>query len=338
MALTTARSSEGAVQGAVAQALRGRRLDAKGLLFEVALILCLLLSLLILGVLIVSVLVDGLGVYNSSLGDVGERVSGRGWSFLDNGLSARAGRAGISQAIVGSFWIAVCVVVVAFPLGIGAALYLEEYAPRNRITSFIELNIRNLAGVPSVVYGLLGLAIFVETLDGFGSHEGVARRTLIAAGITLAVLALPIVIITTSEAVRSVPESLREGAYGAGATRWEVIRTVVLPYAAPGIFTGSLLSISRAVGEAAPLIVLGTVTGFAGTPAGLDFESFSDTSALGKRFVALPTMISEWVKEPSDDFNVHLAAATIIAMLVFVLLINTLAIVLRNRFERKRSG
>lgn len=339
MALTTVRSSsEAAVQGSVAQALRGRRIDVKGVVFEVALIVCLLMSLLVLGVLIVTVLADGLGVYNDSLVGASDRVAGRGWSFLDSGLSSRPGSAGISQAIIGSFWIAVCVVVFAFPLGIGAALYLEEYAPRNRLTAFIELNIRNLAGVPSVVYGLLGLAIFVQAMGGFGSHEGVARRTLIAAGLTLATLALPIVIITTSEAIRAVPESLREGAYGAGATRWEVIRTVVMPYAAPGILTGSLLSISRAVGEAAPLIVLGTVTGFSGAGAGLNPENFSDASALGRRFVALPTMISEWVKEPSEDYNVHLAAATIIAMLVFVLLINSLAIVLRNRFERKRLG
>lgn len=351
MALTTVRSSEAAVQGAVAQALRGRRLDVKGFLFEVSLVVCLLLSLIVLSVLIVTVLFDGIGVYNDglagtyslgpvdfTLSEAGERVADRGWGFLDDGISSRAGSAGISQAIIGSFWIAVSVVVFAFPLGIGAALYLEEYAPRNRLTSFIELNIRNLAGVPSVVYGLLGLAIFVQALSGFGAHEGVARRTLIAAGLTLAVLALPIVIITTSEAIRAVPQSLREGAYGAGATRWEVIRTVVLPYAAPGILTGSLLSISRAVGEAAPLIVLGTVTGFSGSGVGLNLENISDTSALGKRFVALPTVISEWVKEPSKEFNIHLAAATILAMLVFVLLINSLAIVLRNRFERKRLG
>jgi len=172
MALTTiGTSSEAAVQGSVAQALRGHRVDVRGRLFEVALLACLLLSLVILGVLIVTILTDGSPVY-----------ADRAWPFLDGILSGSAQRAGISQGIVGSFWIAVCVVVIAFPLGIGAAIYLEEYAPRNRLTSFIELNIRNLAGVPSVVYGLLGLAIFVDAFSGFAGASGVDRRTLAAAG------------------------------------------------------------------------------------------------------------------------------------------------------------
>src|SRR5918995_697554 len=249
-----------------------------------------------------------------------------------------AERAGISQGIVGSFWIAVCVVVIAFPLGIGAAIYLEEYAPRNRLTSFIELNIRNLAGVPSVVYGLLGLAIFVNYFSGFAGAEGVDRRTLAAAGITLAVLVMPIVIITTAEAIRAVPQALREGAYGVGATRWEVIRSQVLPYAAPGILTGALLSIARAVGEAAPLIVVGAVTGFFSQGGGLNVGNVVDPSHLRERFVALPSTVTTFAKLPEDEFKVANASATIIAMLVFVLLINSIAIVLRNRFEKKRSA
>jgi phosphate transport system permease protein len=328
MSLTTISSSTGgAVQGSVERALRGSRADVKGRVFELALISCLLLSMLILGVLIAAVLTDGLPVYGE-----------RGWEFLDGGLSSSASRAGISQGIVGSFWIAVSVVVLAVPVGIGAAIYLEEYAPKNRLTSFIEINIRNLAGVPSVVYGLLGLAIFVEALGGFTSHEDANRRTLAAAGVTLAVLVLPIIVITTAEALRSVPQGLREGAYGVGATRWEVIRTQLLPYAAPGILTGALLSIARAIGEAAPLIVIGAVTGFFSQGAGLNAGNVTDPGHLGERFVALPTIVTSWAKLPEEEFKVSNSAATIIAMLVFVLLINSIAIVLRNRFEQKRSS
>jgi phosphate transport system permease protein len=272
------------------------------------------------------VLIDGLPVYQD-----------RGLDFLDGSLSGSAERAGISQGIVGSLWIAICVVVISFPLGIGAAIYLEEYAPRNRLTSFIELNIRNLAGVPSVVYGLLGLAIFVEAFGGFSGNGGVDRRTLAAAGVTLAVLVLPIVIITAAEAIRAVPLALREGAYGVGATRWEVIRSEVLPYAAPGILTGALLSIARAVGEAAPLIVVGAVTGFFSQGGGLNAANLLDPGHLTERFVALPSIVTTFAKQPEEAFRVANASATIMAMLVFVLLVNSIAIILRNRFERKRS-
>ncbi|HEX6236856.1 MAG TPA: phosphate ABC transporter permease PstA [Acidimicrobiales bacterium] len=326
--LTTIRTSTGgAVEGSVARALRGARVDVRGWAFEAVLVACLLVSLLILGVLVGSVLNDGLPVYGE-----------RGFEFLDDGLSASAARAGISQGILGSFWIAVSVVVLAVPLGVGAAIYLEEYAPRNRLTAFIELNIRNLAGVPSVVYGLLGLAIFVEAIGGFVDGAGVDRRTLAAAGVTLAVLVMPIVVITTAEALRAVPLSLREAAYGVGATRWEVVRSHVLPYAAPGIMTGALLSVARAVGEAAPLIVVGAVTGFFTRGAGLSPGNVADPGHLGERFVALPTVVTTWAKQPEPGFKVSNSAAAIIAMLVFILLINSIAIVLRNRFERKRAS
>jgi phosphate transport system permease protein len=326
MALTTIGSSREAVRGSVAGSLSGRRVDVGGRAFEIVLLSCLFVCLLLLGALILTIVGDGSGVY-----------ADRGWSFLDNGLSSREARAGISQGIVGSFWIAVSVVVLAFPIGIGAAIYLEEYAPKNRLTSFIELNIRNLAGVPSVVYGLLGLAIFVNTMSGFSGNTGVERRTLAAAGVTLAVLALPIVIITAAEAVRAVPGPLKEGAYGAGATKWETIRTVVLPYAAPGIFTGTLLAIARAIGEAAPLIVVGAFT-LSSAGVGLDPANVVDPAHLTERFTALPSIISDWAKRPQDEFNTELAAAAIMAMLVFVLLINSLAIILRNRFEKRRSA
>jgi phosphate transport system permease protein len=329
MAFTTIGSSgEAAVHGSVAEALRGRRRsDTRGRIFEAGLLASLLVCLLLLGILIMTVLLDGLPVYTD-----------RGWEFLDGGISSIADRAGISQGIVGSFWIAVSVIVLAVPFGIGAAIYLEEYARRNKLTSFIELNIRNLAGVPSVVYGLLGLALFVEAFSGFSGNSGVDRRTLAAAGVTLAVLVLPIVIITTQEAIRAVPQALREGAYGVGATRWEVIRSQVLPYAAPGIFTGTLLSIARAIGEAAPLIVVGAVTGFFSGAEGLNVQNVTDPSHLQERFVALPSIVTTWAKQPDDGFKIDNASATILAMLVFVLLINSIAIILRNRYEKKRSA
>jgi phosphate transport system permease protein len=327
MAFTTIQASgEAAVEASVAAAITGRRGDIRGRVFELSLLVALLGSLVILAVLLARIVIDGLPVYTD-----------RGWEFLDGSLSGSAERAGISQGIIGSFWIAVCVVVISFPLGVGAAIYLEEYAPRNRLTSFIELNIRNLAGVPSVVYGLLGLAIFVDAFSGFAGASGVDRRTLAAAGVTLAVLVLPIVIITSAEAIRAVPQSLREGAYGVGATRWEVIRSEVLPYAAPGILTGALLSIARAVGEAAPLIVVGAVTGFFSQGGGLNVGNVVDPGHLTDRFVALPSIVTTFAKQPEDAFKVANASATIMAMLVFVLLVNSLAIVLRNRFEKKRS-
>ena len=327
MALTTVDSAgSAAVRAQVARAIEGRRTDVRGRAFELVLVLSLLVSLAVLALLLVDVWRDGASVYPQ-----------RGQQFLDNGLSSDAYKAGIAQGLIGSFWIAVTVVVVAVPLGIGAAIYLEEYAPRNRLTSFIEVNVRNLAGVPSVVYGLLGLAVFVEVFNGFSSGQGVGNRTLIAGGLTLAVLVLPIMIITTAEAIRAVPTALREGAYGVGATRWEVIRSQVLPYALPGILTGALLSIARAVGEAAPLILVGALTGLAGQSPGLSVGSLLDPSSLTERFTAMPNIITSWAKLPKPAFNTTNTAAAIIAMLVFVLLVNSIAIVLRNRFEKKRS-
>jgi phosphate transport system permease protein len=327
VALTTIAGTQGAVQGSVAQALSGQRSDVRGRLFEWLLGASLIVSLLVLVVMLYDVVRDGVPVYTD-----------RGWDFLNGGLSQSAARAGIAQGIIGSFWIATTVCAVAIPLGIGAAIYLEEYAPRNRLTTFIEINVRNLAGVPSVVYGLLGLAIFVEALGGFSGQDDASRATLIAAGLTLSVLVLPISIITTTEAIRAVPNTLREGAYGVGATRWEVIRSQVLPYAAPGILTGGLLAIARAVGEAAPLILVGALTGLAGRSPGLSFSSLLDPSSLTERFTAMPTIITAWSRLPDPKFRVGNTAAAILAMLAFVLIVNTIAILLRNRFEKKRAA
>ncbi|MEX2292359.1 MAG: ABC transporter permease subunit, partial [Acidimicrobiales bacterium] len=187
-------------------------------------------------------------------------------------------------------------------------------------------NIRNLAGVPSIVYGILGLTIFVQQLSGL-----TGGRSLMAAGITLAILVLPIVIITAAEAIRAVPSTLREAAYGVGATRWEVTRGQVLPYAMPGIITGTVLALARAIGEAAPLLLCGAVTGLLPGKQGL-----LDISQLTDRFTALPIVIADWSRTPRDGFDA-IAAAAIVVMLAIVLAMNTVAILLRTRFEKRRT-
>jgi phosphate transport system permease protein len=300
---------------AVERALRGRRSDWRGIVFQGALLATLVTALVILTVLIGDVIRAGLPVFRE-----------RGTGFITGDLSSFAFRAGVWQGIVGSLSMMIFVVLLAFPLGIGAAVYIEEYARDTRLTRFINANIRNLAGVPSIVYGLLGLAIFVEALGSI-TGPGVDGRSLISAGLTLAVMVLPIVIITSAEALRAVPRSIREAGYGVGATRWEVIRSHVLPYAAPGILTGTVLSLARAMGETAPLILVGATTGFLGTNAAF-FESFQD------RFTALPIIIFRWASLPDQRFRA-LTAAAIMVLLTVLLLMNSVAIVMRNRYDRK---
>lgn len=310
-------------RAAIAASIEQRRIDTRGLLFRTILQASLVVTLLLLLVLLITVFTNSTDQIFSRLGD-----------FLTGTLRSRSAddKLGVHQGIYGSLWIAIIVAVTAFPLGIGAAIYLEEYAPKNRLTSFIEINIRNLAGVPSVVYGLLGLALLVNG-QGFGLDRLTGGRSTLSAGITLAVLVLPIVVITSSEAFRAVPNSLREGAYGVGATQWEMIRTQVLPYAAPGILTGTLLSMSRAIGEAAPLILVGAVSGRLGDDPGL-----FDVSALTDHFTALPIVITSWTQQSGRDAGFAAAAAgAIVVLLVFVLIMNSAAIGLRNRFEKKRG-
>ncbi|MDQ3954306.1 MAG: phosphate ABC transporter permease PstA [Actinomycetota bacterium] len=294
----------------VRQRLTGRKLDPKSVLFEGLLLLMLLLSLAILITLLVDLVGGGIAVLRERAGD-----------FLGSGLSSLPERAGVSQGIIGSFLMMAFVVLIAFPLGIGAAIYLEEYGPNTRVTRFITVNIRNLAGVPSVVYGLLGLAIFVELLAGFSGG-----RSIISGGLTLAILVLPIVIITASEALRAVPASIREAGFGVGATRWEVVRSHVLPSAAPGILTGCVLSISRALGETAPLLLVGATTGFLAS-GGLYEQLYSP-------FTSLPTVIFAWAKEPDPGFR-ELMSAAILVLLLLILVANSAAIFLRNRYEQK---
>jgi phosphate transport system permease protein len=289
-----------------------RRLDIRSALFEGLLVLMLLLSLAILVTLLSDVLRTGVGV-----------LASRGSDFLQSNLSSLAERAGVAQGIVGSFLMMVFVVLVAFPLGIGAAVYLEEYAPDTKLTRFIDVNIRNLAGVPSVVYGLLGLFLFVEILRG-----STGGRSIISGGLTLAILVLPIVIITSAEALRAVPNSIREAGFGVGATRWEVVRSHVLPSAAPGILTGTVLSLARALGETAPLLLVGAVTGFLATGEQTLLEQVQGP------YVSLPTIIFQWARQPDTDFQA-LTSAAIIVLIGVILVANASAIILRNRYDRK---
>jgi len=251
-------------------------------------------------------------------------ISTRPISFITSTNSTFPETAGIKQALIGSLLMMVIVVVLAFPLGIGAAVYLEEYARDTRFTRFLQTNIRNLAGVPSIVYGLLGLAIFVEVLTGI-----TGGFTLMTGGLTLAILVLPIVIITSAEALRAVPQSIREAGFGVGATRWEVIRSHVIPSAAPGILTGTVLTLSRALGEAAPLLLVGAVTGFFSSGGAGLLEQIRQPHG----YTALPIIIFSWARLPNADFR-SLTAAAIVVLLVVLLTINATAIILRNRYER----
>jgi phosphate transport system permease protein len=289
--------------------------DLGGTIFKTVLQLCLIIALLVLVFLLADVWSDGRSILTGDL-----------QAFLTQPFGARAASSGIYQALRGTFWIGL-VTAATFPLGVAAAIYLEEYAPRTRLTNFININIRNLSGVPSVVYGILALTYLVGTLKGI-----TGGRSLISGAIAVAILVLPIVIITSAEAIRAVPQSLREGAFGLGATRWEVIRTQVLPFAAPGILTGTVLALARALGEAAPLILVGAIDGRL-----VDNTGFFDPSQLTDSFTALPIAITSWAGRPLDSGFFEMAAAAIVVMLVIVLLANSAAIILRNRFEKKRG-
>jgi phosphate transport system permease protein len=256
----------------------------------------------------------------------------RSWlnaSFLESGSSRKPELAGVRTALKGSIILILITISVAFPVGVGSAIYLEEYAhTKNRINRIIQTNIDNLAGVPSIIYGILGLAIFVRTLAPLTSGqvfgiEGSTGRSLLSAGLTMALLILPILIINAQEAIRAVPNSIRLASYGLGATKWQTIWNHVLPYALPGILTGTILAVSRAIGETAPLIVVGASTMVTSDPNG-PFSSFT----------ALPIQIYNWTSRPQEQFR-NIAAAAIIVLMISLLSLNALAILLRNRFKRQ---
>jgi phosphate transport system permease protein len=311
MARTAAAPARGTATEVVRRSLHGRRVDPGGLVFQAALLLALLLALAVLVALVADVLGAAVLVFAE-----------RGTTFLTDNLSSLPERAGVGQGIVGSLWLMGFVAVLAFPLGIAAAIYLEEYASDTRFTRFLTASIRNLAGVPSVVYGLLGLAIFVELLAGV-----TGGRSLMSGGLTMAILVLPIVIITSAEAIRAVPQGIREAGFGVGATRWEVVRSHVLPYAAPGILTGTILALGRALGEAAPLLLIG------GAPVFFTAGNRGFLETLQGEYTALPAIIFTWSRKSLRAFGESTSAA-IVVLLAVLLVINTAAILLRNRYER----
>ncbi len=287
--------------GAIPPASRARR--AKDVGFRGLLLTALSLSVLMLGVLFYTVVSDGVG--------------GLSWDFLTSFASFDPEIAGAEAAITGTLWLmGVCALFIV-PLGVATALYLEEYADGTRwFNRFVEVNIQNLAAVPSIVYGILGLAFLVRGPLELG-------RSVLAGGLTLGLLVLPVVIIAAREAIRAVPSSIREGSLALGATQWQTIWRQVLPAAVPGIATGVILALSRAIGETAPLILVGAASFVAFNPTGLD-----------SGFTALPLQIFEWLSRPQDEFKV-LAAAAIVVLLVMLLAMNSVAIWLRNRFERR---
>ncbi|MFJ8090742.1 phosphate ABC transporter permease PstA [Lysinibacillus sp. NPDC095746] len=235
--------------------------------------------------------------------------------FLTNFASRFADKAGIKAALIGSLWLMAVVAPVSIIIGVGTAIYLEEYAKKNRLNDFIRMNISNLAGVPSIVFGLLGLTIFVRML-GLG-------KSVLAAGLTMSLLILPVIIVAAQEAIRAVPNEQREASYGMGATKWQTILHVVLPAAIPGILTGSILAMSRAIGETAPLVVIGI-------PVILQFLP----NGLLSQFTALPMQIYDWAKRPQEAFQ-YVAAAGILVLMTVLLLMNSIAIFIRNKFQKR---
>ncbi|MBD2385031.1 phosphate ABC transporter permease PstA [Cylindrospermum sp. FACHB-282] len=277
--------------------------------FEILAWSATLFALSVLAILLFNVLTDGLARLN--------------WSFITSYPSRRPDIAGILSPLVGSIWLLVTIAIVSFPLGVGAGIYLEEYAKDTWLTRFVEINIANLAAVPSIIYGLLGLQVFVRWMAPLTNG-----RSVLAGALTLSLLILPIIIITTRESLRAVPDSLRQAGYALGATKWQVIRVQIFPIALPGILTGTILALSRAIGETAPLITIGALTFIAFVP---------DLSLKGLQspFTALPIQIYNWVSRPQPEFHNNAAAAIIVLMLL-LLLMNTSAILLRNKFQQSR--
>lgn len=237
------------------------------------------------------------------------------WDFLSNYASRRPEDAGIKAAIYGTVWIMAIVAPVSLILGVGTAIYLEEYAPDNKFTHFIELNISNLSGVPSIVFGLLGLTVFVRLLE--------MGRSVLAGGLTMSLMILPVIVVSSQEAIRAIPKEQYEASYAMGATKWQTIRTVVLPAAVPGILTGSILALSRAVGETAPLLMIGAMTFIAYIP-----------ESIWSGFTAMPIQIFNWAGRPQEEFQAVAAAGSIVLMLMLVIM-NSLAIYIRNKFSKR---
>ena len=269
-------------------------------IFFVGFLLAILIGVAGLAALLIDVLIDGLDFLN--------------WKFLTNYASRKPLESGILAPMAGTVWVVGLTAIFTVPVGIGTAIYLEEFARKNRLTRLIELNISNLAGVPSVIYGLLGLAVFVQFLFN-------GSRNLTAGALTMTLLILPIVIIASQEAIKAVPSSYRDAAYAMGATRWQVVKTVVMPQAVPGMMSGIILALSRAVGESAPILIISSLV----------WVTFVPTSPDSK-FTVLPLQIFTWVSQPQEDFR-SIAAAGIIVLLLILLGMNAVAIWIRNKYQ-----
>lgn len=280
---------------------RLERRKQRGRYFEILALLAVLLGIAMLLTLLIDVFLDGLPWLRPEL--------------FTNFPSRFPEKSGLRSALQGTLWLAMITAVLSFPIGVAAAIYLEEYARDNAFTRFIEINISNLAGVPSIIYGLLGLGLFV-----YGLNLG---RSLLAGALTMTLLVLPTIIVSSREAIRAVPRSIRLAAFGIGATPWQTVRDHVLPYAMPGILTGTILAMSRAIGETAPLITIGALT----------YIRFDLRGPLDL-FTVLPIQIFNWISQPQKEFQ-SLAAAGIIVLLAVLLLLNTTAIVLRIRLQRR---
>lgn len=262
---------------------------------------CTLLGLILLCIFIGSILIDGI-----------QRID---WDFITNLPSRKAERAGIFTALMGSVWILILTSIIALPIGIAAAIYLEEYAKKDRLSSLLEINISNLAGVPSIIYGLLGLEIFVRILE--------MGASILAGSFTLALLILPIVIVSTREAMKAVPKSIRDASFALGASKWQTVYMQLLPASFGGILTGIILALSRAVGETAPLIVIGA----------LAYVPFAPATPMDE-FSVLPIQIFNWISRPQEGFEVN-AAAAIIILLGITFTMNAIAVYFRNKWQAK---
>ncbi|QDT32912.1 PstA family ABC transporter permease [Thalassoglobus polymorphus] len=312
-----------------------------GRMFRIVCMLSTWFGVVVLSVLLIGVLWQGAGWLN--------------WNFLHSFDSRHPEQAGILAGLWGSLWLILFTVLFSVPIGVGAALYLEEYAPNNVLTRLIQVNLSNLAGVPSIVYGILGLTVFVRMFGLFQGHSKVIEiplaivtlriplplgNSVISAALTLSLLILPMVIVASQEALRAVPSSIRTASYALGATRWQTLRHQVLSASLPGILTGVILSISRAIGETAPLVMIGALTYIALTPG--DITSPMDVvhnpqsivDAPFDRFTSLPIQIFNWVSLPETEYQ-HVAAAGIIVLLVVLLVLNATAIIIRNRFQKR---
>jgi phosphate transport system permease protein len=282
----------------------------QGNVFRIVSLIATYIGLVILAVLLIDVFVDGIGYVD--------------WGFMSNFPSRKPEQAGFLSAWVGTIWLMVLTAIFSFTVGVGSGIFLEEFAAETWYAKLIEVNIGNLAAVPSIIYGLLGLQAFVRVMEPL-----TGGRSVLAGSLTMSLLIIPIIIVSTREALRAVPDSLRQGGLALGATRWQVVREQVFPLAFPGMLTGTILALSRAIGETAPLIAVGALTYIAFLP-----PIWPITEGLQTPFTVMPIQIFNWVSRPQAEFH-SVAAAGIIVLMVALLLMNSIAIFLRNKFQKK---